>query len=93
MTTETEDVTFTISATGPGSDRYTYQWKKKMGNSLFNVTEEQSTPDLPMLAVNPGNSGLYFCIVKNQWNITKKSNMAFLKVVCKSNKYTCIQLP
>ena len=93
MTTETEDVTFTISATGPGSDQYTYQWKKKMGDSLSNVTEEQSTPDLPMLVVNPGNSGLYFCIVKNQWNITKKSNMAFLKVICKSSKYTYIQLP
>ena len=82
VTTENEDVTFTVAATGPGNDRYTYKWVKERGDLICDVTNEQYTPVLTLPAVKPENSGLYYCIVKNQWNVTKKSNLAFIKVIC-----------
>ena len=82
MTTENENVTFTVAAIGPVNDRFTYKWVKEKGDLICDVTAEQYTPALILPAVKPDNSGLYHCIVKNQWNVTKKSNLAFLKVIC-----------
>ena len=82
VTTEKEHVIFTATATGPANDHFTYKWVKEKGNLICNVTDEQYTPALTLLTVKPGDSGLYYCIVKNQWNMTKKSNVAFLKVIC-----------
>ena len=82
VTTEKEHVTFTISATGPANDRFTYKWVKEKGDLTSDVTDEQFTPAFTLLAVKPSYSGLYYCIIKNQWNMVKKSNIAFLKVIC-----------
>ena len=89
MTTEKEDVTFTIAATGPTSDRYTYKWVKEKGDLICDVTVEQYAPALTLPAVKPDNNGLYYCIVKNQWNVTKKSNLVFLKVICACTYVSC----
>ena len=84
MTNEEKDVNFAVTATGPADDHLTYQWVKEKGGLMSNVTDEQYTPNLTIQAVKPSDSGLYYCTIKSKWNATKKSNLAFLKVICKS---------
>lgn len=83
MTVEKADITFAVTATGPGNDQFTYQWIKEKDNFILNVTDEEYSPSFTISSVKLDNSGIYYCIVRNQWNITKKSNKAFLKVTCK----------
>ena len=98
VTSEEKDVTFTVTASGPVDDHLTYQWVKEKGGLMSNVTDEQYTPNLTIQAVKPSDSGLYYCTVKSKWNAMKRSNMAFLKVICKSStvnyvlSYGCAKL-
>ena len=85
---EEKDVTFTVTAIGPEHDPFTYQWIKEKGSLKCNVTDEQDTPTLTIQAAKTGDSGLYYCIVKNKWKSEKESSKAFLKVICKC----CIQI-
>ena len=82
VSTENEDVIFTLTATGPTHDQFTYQWVKEKGGVMSVVADEQHIPNLTIPAVKSYDSGLYYCIVKNKWNMTEKSHMAFLKVIC-----------
>ena len=84
VSTENEDVIFTLTATGPTHDQFTYKWVKEKGGVMSVVADEKHIPNLTIPAVKSYDSGLYYCIVKNKWNMTEKSLMAFLKVI-----YTC----
>ena len=91
IATGKEAITFTVAATGPADSHFTYQWIKEKGVLMSNVTDVQYTPILTIKAVKPSDSGLYYCTVKNQWNISKNSNKAFLKVIGKYDTDYLIQ--
>ena len=83
MATEKQDITLAVTATGLGNDHFTYQWIKEKDDSISSITDEQYTSSLTIKVAKESDSGLYYCKVKNKWNIQNKSNKAFLKVICK----------
>ena len=72
-----------VAASGPGSDRFKYQWKKMDSNSLPSSVRGENSPNLIIPSVNSSDSGLYYCVVTNQWGNMMESKKATVNVQCK----------
>ena len=72
-----------VTANGPVSDQFKYQWKRMDNNSLPNTSRGENSPNLIISSVNSSDSGLYFCVVTNQWGNTIESKKATVNVECK----------
>ena len=72
-----------LVAEGPGSNNFTYKWRKVGNDTLPATTEGGSTQNLTITSVTSSDSGLYYCIVMNQWGNMVKSNNATVNVLCK----------
>ena len=72
-----------IIASGPGSDHFTYKWMKLGSNSLPSSVSGGNTLHLHFASVSPSDSGLYYCIVENQWGRKVSSNYGKIDVLCK----------
>ena len=72
-----------VTANGPGSDQFNYQWKKMDSSSLPSTSRGVNSPNLIIPSVNPSDSGLYYCVVTNQWGNMMESKKATVNVQCK----------
>ena len=66
---------------GPGSDNFTYEWKK-VGVDELPDSVRGNTQNLTIRSVMPSDSGLYYCVVMNQWGRVVKSRNATVNVLC-----------
>ena len=71
-----------IIAEGPGSNQYTYQWKK-MGGSLPSRASGVNTTQLVITSVTASDRGSYYCIVQNEWGRMVNSTIATVKILGK----------
>ena len=72
----------TITAEGPGSDLFTYQWKKMGSNSLTRRRASGgNTTQLVITSVTTSDRGSYYCIVTNQWGRMVESMRATVKIL------------
>ena len=71
-----------INARGPGRAMFTYQWKKVGSDSLPDTASGEYSPKLTITSVTPTDSGLYYCIVMNQWGNIVQSDSATVNVLC-----------
>ena len=74
-----------IAATGPGSDQFTYQWKRRDDSSLPSRANGKGTSNLMITSVTASDSGSYYCTAMNQWGTTKQSIDAIVNVWRKLN--------
>ena len=72
-----------VTASGPGSDQFIYQWRKMDSNTLPNSARRVNTHTLIIPSVNPSDSGSYYCVVANQWGNMMESKKATVNVQCK----------
>ena len=70
-----------VTASGPGKDHFTYQWKRMGSTSLASVASRN--PNFEIKSVTPSDSGSYYCVVLNQWGNMRSSNKATVNVLCK----------
>ena len=75
-------VVLSIDARGRGSDSFTYEWKKVGSDSLPDTASGEDSTELTITSVTSSDSGLYYCIVMNQWRNAVKSNNATVNVLC-----------
>ena len=80
-------LSLSVTADGPGKDMFTYQWKKKDGALLPKVAGRKT---LTISSVQSSDSGLYYCIIMNEWKNMTKSNEAIVKVLRKL--HLCIDI-
>ena len=72
----------TTTAEGPGSDLFTYQWKKMGSNSLpRRRASGGNTTQLVITSVTTSDRGSYYCIVTNQWGRMVESMRATVKIL------------
>ena len=75
-------VVLNVDARGVGRDLFRYEWRKVGSNSLPNTASGGNSAELIITPVSPSDSGLYYCIVINQWgNMVKSDNMT-VNVLC-----------
>ena len=74
-------VVLSINAKGRGS--FTYEWKKVGSDSLPDTASGGNSTELTITSITSSDSGLYYCIVMNQWGTMVKSNNATVNVLCK----------
>ena len=72
----------TITAQGPGHDKFTYQWKKMDSSSLPSRASGLNTTQLVITSVTTSDRGSYYCIVTNQWGRMMESMRATVKILC-----------
>ena len=72
-----------INTTGVGKDMFTYQWKKVGSNSLPDTASGGNSTQLTLTSISPSDSGMYYCIVMNQWGNMVQSDNATVNVLCK----------
>ena len=73
-----------VNATGVGKDMFTYQWKKVGNDSLPNTASRGNSTRLTITSISPYDSGMYYCIVMNQWGNMVQSDNATVNVLCES---------
>ena len=78
-----------VTARGTGRRSFTYEWKKVGSDSLSDYASEGNSTELTITSVKSSDSGLYYCIVTNQWEIMVKSNNATVNVLCEL-RHLCI---
>ena len=76
-------LTLSVTVSGPGSNKFTYQWKRRDGTSLPDRASGETTRSLKITSVTKSDSGSYYCIVMNQWGNMMESNDAAVTVRCK----------
>ena len=74
--------TFECVAEGYQPDTFKYQWRFNNG-----VVANGNNKALMLLSVTEDHSGMYECVVTNEWNVTAKSPPAQLTVT--SNELIC----
>ena len=79
---EDDTVVLSVDAVGVGRDSFTYEWKKVRSDSLPDTASGGNLTELTITSVTQSDSGLYYCIVMNQWNNMVKSNNATVNVLC-----------
>ena len=87
---QTKDVTvakdnkvdLSINASGPGNTMFTYQWKKVGSDSLPDTASGGNSAQLTISSITPTDSGVYYCIVMNQWGNMVQSDNATVNVLC-----------
>ena len=75
-------VSLDIDARGEGRSLLTYEWKKVGSDSLPDTASGGNSTELTITSVTSSDSGLYYCIVMNQWGTMVKSNNAIINVLC-----------
>ena len=75
-------VVLSVDARGVGSNSFTYEWKKVGNDSLPDTASGGNLAVLIITSVTSSDSGLYYCIVMNQWGNVTKSNDAKVNVLC-----------
>ena len=75
-------VILNIVASGAGRTLFTYEWKKVGSNSLPDTASGGNSTELTIASITTSDSGLYYCIVMNQWRNMVKSNNATVNVLC-----------
>ena len=75
-------VDLSINATGVGKDMFTYQWKKVGSDSLPDTASGGYSTQLIITSISPSDSGMYYCIVMNQWGNMVQSDNAIVNVLC-----------
>ena len=73
-------LTLSVTASGPGSNEFTYQWKRRDGTSLPDRTSGGTARSFKIRSVTTSDSGSYYCVVMNQWGNMVKSNDAAVTV-------------
>ena len=73
-------LTLSVTASGPGGNEFTYQWKRRDGTSLPNRASGGTTRSLKIRSVTTSDSGSYYCVVMNQWGNMIESNDAAVTV-------------
>ena len=76
-------VVLSIDARGAGRTWFIYEWKKVGSDSLPDTASGGNSTELTITSVTSSDSGLYYCIVMNQWGNMVKSNNATVNVLCK----------
>ena len=71
-----------IDARGAGRKSFTYEWKKVGSDSLPDTASGGNSAELTITSVTSSDSGLYYCIVINQWGNMVKSNNATVNILC-----------
>ena len=71
-----------INARGPGRAMFTYQWKKVGSDSLPDTASGTNSTQLTITSITPTDSGIYYCIVMNQWGNMVQSDNATVNVLC-----------
>ena len=71
-----------ISARGPGRTVFTYKWKKVGSDSLPDTARGENSTQLTITSISPSDSGMYYCIVMNQWGNMVQSDNATVNVLC-----------
>ena len=61
---------------------FTYQWKKVGSDLLPDTASGENSARLTITSVSPSDSGIYYCIVMNQWGNTEQSDNATVNVLC-----------
>ena len=79
---ESGTVVLSIVARGAGRRLFTYEWKKVGSDSLPDTASGGNSTELTITSVTSSDSGLYYCIVMNQWGNMVKSNNATVNVLC-----------
>ena len=72
-----------ITANGPGKNKFTYQWKRRGKTSLPTRASGENTQSLEISSVASSDGGSYYCIVTNEWGNMVKSNEATVNVLRK----------
>ena len=71
---ETGTAQFTAIASGVNMNNFTYQWKKRGSDSLFNKVSGVNGIVLTIPNVLESDEGQYYCIVTNEWDRSVESN-------------------
>ena len=79
---EGDKVILSIDARGAGRNLFTYEWKKVGSDSLPDTASGGNLAELTITSVTSSDSGLYYCVVMNQWGNMVKSNNATVNVLC-----------
>ena len=61
---------------------FTYQWKKVESDSLPDTASGANSAQLTITSITPSHSGMYYCIVMNQWRNMVQSDSATVNVLC-----------
>ena len=75
-------VDLSINARGPGRKAFTYQWRKVGNDSLPDTASGKKSAKLIIRSITPSDSGMYYCIVMNQWGTMLQSDNATVNVLC-----------
>ena len=78
---EKDTLVLPLIVEGPGSDNFTYEWKKVGVDELPDSIGE-NTQNFTIRSVMPSDSGSYYCIVMNQWGRMVKSRNTTVNVLC-----------
>ena len=81
-------LTLSVTAEGPGNNKFTYEWKRRDGTSLPDRARDR-TSNLKITSVASSDSGSYYCVVMNQWGNMTESNDATVNVRRKLFTYIC----
>ena len=73
-----------VTADGPGKNKFKYQWKKRGSKLLPNRVIGKETSKITISSVTSTDDGLYYCVVTNQWGNMTESNNATVTVLRKS---------
>ena len=71
-----------INARGPGKAMFTYQWKRVGNDSLPDTASGANLTQLTITSISPSDSGMYYCIVMNQWGNRVQSDNTIMNVLC-----------
>ena len=71
-----------INARGPGRKMFTYQWKKVGNDSLPDAASGGNSTQLTITSITQSDSGMYYCIIMNQWGKRVQSDSATVNVLC-----------
>ena len=75
-------VYLSINASGPGRTMFKYQWKRVGSDSLPDTASGENSVNLTITSITPSDSGVYYCIVMNQWGNRVQSDNATVNVLC-----------
>ena len=75
-------VYLSINARGPGRTMFTYQWKRVGSDSLPDTASGENSANLTISSITPTDSGVYYCIVMNQWGNRVQSDNVTVNVLC-----------
>ena len=84
---EGDTVVLSTAAEGTRKGLFTYKWKKVGSDSLRDTARGGNSAELTITSVTSSDSGLYYCIVMNQWGTMVKSNNATVNVLCELVNY------